>query len=110
MDSFSASAGPLDVDVIGNPADETQFSVGYAIADGRDARRANALMLAVVRHFAPGAVAWITGAVGADDGSNGYFAGAGAGDTSGKVALSFATGGADKDKGLFLTVAGGKVA
>ncbi len=108
MGSYTGGAGLLKIDVIGSPADETELSVSYTIADAADSKDANALMLAVVRRFAPGAVAWITGGVEADDGANGYFAGAGASDTSGQVALSFSTAGTKPD-GLDLVLAGGAI-
>ncbi len=109
MDSYTGGAGHLKIDVIGNPADETELSVDYTIADAADSKTANAIMMATVQQFAPGAVAWIRGALGATDGTAGYFGGSSSVDTSGQFALSFSTSDTNQ-KGLLLILAGGKIA
>jgi hypothetical protein len=109
MDTYTGGMGRLRIDAIGDPADETQLSVDFTITNATDATDANALMLATVKQFAPGAVAWIRGAVNATDGTAGYFGGSGADDTSGQIALSFTTSDSNP-KGLSLILAGGKVA
>jgi hypothetical protein len=109
MDNYTGGVGRLKIEVIGNPADETELSVDYFITNAADAMSANALMLKIIQRFAPGAVAWIRGALGATDGTAGYFGGSGANDTSGQIALSFSTSDTNR-KGLSLVLAGGKVA
>jgi hypothetical protein len=109
MANYTGGAGPLKVDVTGNPADETELSVDDTISGAAGARAANAVMLATVQRFAPGAVAWIRGALGATDGTAGYFGGSSSDDTSGRIALSFSTSDT-KRSGLLLILAGGKVA
>jgi hypothetical protein len=109
LDNYTGGAGRLKIDVIGNPTDETELSVEYAIASAANSIAANAVMLATVQHFAPGAVAWIRGALGATDGTAGYFGGSSSTDTSGHIALSFSTGNTNHS-GLYLIIAGGKVA
>jgi hypothetical protein len=103
LDNYTGGAGRLKIDVIGNPADETELSVDCAIASAADAITANAVMLATVQQFAPGAVAWIRGAVGATDGTVGYFGGSSSTDKSGHIALSFSTSGTNHD-GLYLVL------
>jgi hypothetical protein len=93
LDTYTGGASRLSIDVIGNPADETELSVDDAIASAADSIAANAVMLATVQHFAPGAVAWIRGALAATDGTAGYFGGSSSTDTSGHFALSFNTSG-----------------
>lgn len=95
--------------MIGNPNDETELSVVYTIVRAADATKANSVMLATVRQFAPGAVPWIRGALRATDGTAGYFGGSSAIDTSGSTALIFGTGNTARHD-LVLTLAGGKVA
>jgi hypothetical protein len=109
LDSYTGGAGHLKIDVIGNPTDETELSVDYTIADGADSTTANAIMMATVQQFAPGAVAWIRGGLGATDGTAGYFGGSSSTDTSGQIALLFSTSDTSQ-KGLLLILAGGKVA
>ncbi len=109
MDNYTGGAGRLRIDVIGNPADETELSVEYAIASAADSIAAKAVMLATVQHFAPGAVAWIRGALEATDGTAGYFGGSSSNDTSGHIALSFSTSDTDHH-GLSLILARGKMA
>jgi hypothetical protein len=108
MDTYTGGMGRLKLEVIGDPTDETELSVEYGIGGAADARAANALMLKTVQQFAPGAVAWIRGALAADDGTAGYFGGSGALDTSGQVALSFSTSDTNR-KGLSLILTGGKI-
>jgi len=109
MDTYTGGTGPLRIDVIGNSTDETELSVDYTIASAADASTANAVMLATVQQFAPGAVGWIRGAIGATDGTVGYFGGSSSTDTSGHIALSFSTSDTNH-KGLSLILAGGKIA
>ena len=109
MDTYTGGAGLLKIDVIGNPNDETEISVAYTVVNAADSTKANAVMTATIRRFAPGAVPWIRGALGAADGTAGYFGGSSANDTTGKIALSFSTSNT-KNHDLVLVLAGGKIA
>lgn len=109
MDNYTGGAGLLKVDVIGSPNDETELSVVYTIVDAADSTKANAVMTATVRQFAPGALPWIRGALSAADGTAGYFGGSSADDTSGQIALSFSTGNTENHD-LVLVLAGGRIA
>jgi hypothetical protein len=107
MESYIGGAGPLDVEVVGNPSDESQLGIDYIVSNPADNANAKALVLATVQHYASGAAAWIRGAVDSLDGSNGFFAGSSVNDTSGNILLSFSTTNA-KLKTILLKLGGFK--